>query len=163
MVARRRRSRAKAEALVQEFEASGVTRQAFCADRGLSVAALDKYRKRHGHRRVGSAGRLVAVEGMTDVSVGKIGRALSVELGNGRRIEVGSGFDAATLKRLLTGGPAGSARSECSHGAAAQADHREESGLGPDLRHTEMASFRALELGFNLAQQTNQGLSAAYD
>ena len=46
MVGRRRRSRAETEALVQEFEASGMTRQVFCAGRGLSVAALDKYRKR---------------------------------------------------------------------------------------------------------------------
>lgn len=32
-----------------------------------------------------------------------------------------------------------------------------------DPRHTQMASFRAIEQGFNLARQTNQGLSAAYD
>lgn len=32
-----------------------------------------------------------------------------------------------------------------------------------DPRHTEMAGFRAIEQGFNLARQTNQGLSAAYD
>ena len=44
----------------------------------------------------------MAVEVMPEGSLGKIGRALCVELVNGRRIEVGSGFDAATLKRLLT-------------------------------------------------------------
>jgi hypothetical protein len=38
-VVRRRRSRAKAEALVAEFEASGLRREAFCRQRGLSVAA----------------------------------------------------------------------------------------------------------------------------
>jgi apolipoprotein N-acyltransferase len=32
-----------------------------------------------------------------------------------------------------------------------------------DPRHTEMASFRAIEQGFNLVRQTNRGLSAAYD
>ena len=32
-----------------------------------------------------------------------------------------------------------------------------------DPRHTEMASFRAIEQGFNLARQTHDGLSAAYD
>jgi hypothetical protein len=31
----------------------------------------------------------------------KIGTALCVELANGRRIGVGSGFDAATLERLF--------------------------------------------------------------
>ena len=102
VVARRRRSRAEAEALVREFEASGMTRQVFCASRALSVEALDKYRRRHGHGTSKSEGRLVAVEVMPEGSLGKIGRALCVELVNGRRIEVGSGFDAATLKRLLT-------------------------------------------------------------
>ena len=32
-----------------------------------------------------------------------------------------------------------------------------------DPRHTQMASFRAIEEGFNLARQTNLGLSAVYD
>ena len=32
-----------------------------------------------------------------------------------------------------------------------------------DPRHTQMASFRAIEEGFNLARQTNMGLSAVYD
>jgi hypothetical protein len=43
---RRRRSRVEAERLVLEFERSGLTRRAFCVHHGLSVAALDKYRKR---------------------------------------------------------------------------------------------------------------------
>jgi Bacterial regulatory proteins, tetR family len=32
-----------------------------------------------------------------------------------------------------------------------------------DPWHTQMASFRAIEQGFNLVRQTNQGLSAAFD
>jgi apolipoprotein N-acyltransferase len=32
-----------------------------------------------------------------------------------------------------------------------------------DPRHTQMADFRAIEEGFNLARQTNKGLSAVYD
>jgi len=43
---RRRLSREEAERLVRENEASGLTRQVFCAGRGLSVAALDRYRRR---------------------------------------------------------------------------------------------------------------------
>lgn len=102
---RRRRSRAEAEELVREFEASGLTRQAFCTGRGLSVTTLDKYRRRVGAATRGtarSAGRLVAVEVMPGVSASKLSSVLCVELANGRRIEVGSGFDAATLKRLLS-------------------------------------------------------------
>jgi hypothetical protein len=45
---RRHRSRVEAERLVVEFEQSGLTRQAFCAQHGLSVGTLDRYRE---HRR----------------------------------------------------------------------------------------------------------------
>jgi transposase-like protein len=46
VVVRRRRSREAAERLVLEFAQSGLTRRDFCARHGLSVAALDQYRKR---------------------------------------------------------------------------------------------------------------------
>lgn len=98
---RRRRSRAEAEELVRQFEVSGLTRQAFCAGRGVSVAALDKYRRQHDHPTVQGAGRLVAVEVMADVSASKMVSALWVEMANGRRVGVGSGFDAVVLQRLL--------------------------------------------------------------
>ena len=97
-----RRSRAEAEQLVREYEASGRTRQVFCAERGLRVAALDKYRRRYGQGTTENEGRLVAVEVMPGASANRLGSVLYVELANGRRIEVGSGFDAATLKRLLS-------------------------------------------------------------
>ena len=104
MIVRQRRSRAEAEALVREFEASGLRRQVFCAGRGLSVAALDKYRRQVAAATAGAAsreGRLLAVEVMPSETTSKIRNALCVELANGRRIGVGSGFDAATLERLL--------------------------------------------------------------
>jgi hypothetical protein len=74
----------------------------FCAERGLSVAALDKYRRQYGQGATGNEGRLVAVEVIPGVSASKLSRPLCVELANGRRIEVCSGFDAATLNRLLS-------------------------------------------------------------
>jgi hypothetical protein len=101
---RRRRSRAEAAELVREFEASGLRRHAFCAGRGLSVAALDKYRRHVAaatQGTAGSEGRLVTVEVMPGNSTNKVDTALCVELASGRRIGVGSGFDAATLERLL--------------------------------------------------------------
>jgi hypothetical protein len=100
---RRRRSRAEADQLVREFEASGLTRQAFCGGYGLSVAALDKYRRRDG-RIAGDGSRMVPVEVMGSlVTPAAIegGSALWLELANGCRIAVGSGFDPATLKRLV--------------------------------------------------------------
>ena len=102
LVQRRRRvSREEAKRLVGEYEASGLTRQAFCAGRGLSVAALDKYRRQYGQGTTGKESRLVAVEVIPGNSASKVSTALCVELANGRRIGVGSGFDAATLERLL--------------------------------------------------------------
>ena len=43
---RRRRIRIEVEKLVADYEAGGLTRDGFCQQRGLSVAALDKYRRR---------------------------------------------------------------------------------------------------------------------
>ena len=40
---RKRRSRVEVEKLVAEYEASGLTRDVFCQQRGLSVTVLDKY------------------------------------------------------------------------------------------------------------------------
>ena len=99
---RRGRSRVEAEQLVREYESSGLTRQAFCAGRGLSVAALDKYRRRHCRATQSGKERLVPVEVLSGISSAASGGiALWVELPNGRRIGVGGGFDAAALRRLL--------------------------------------------------------------
>ena len=104
---RRRRSRTEAEVLVADFEASGLKREAFCRQRGLSVGTLDKYRQRvHGGPR-SVAGPMVPVEvvgspagdGSSDADRD---RAIVVESRSGRRIEVRRGFDAGTLERLLT-------------------------------------------------------------
>jgi hypothetical protein len=99
---RRRRSRVEAEQLVREYESSGLSRQAFCISRGLSVTMLDKYRRRHSDATESGAGRLVPVEVLSGISASASrSSALWVELPNGRRIGVGSGFDAAALRRLL--------------------------------------------------------------
>jgi hypothetical protein len=106
-VVRRRRSRADAEALVAEFEASGLMRTEFCRQRGLAVGTLDKYRQRVRGGRQSVAGPMVAVE-IVPSSVREASRdvdgdsAIVVESRSGRRIEVRSGFDAGTLERLLT-------------------------------------------------------------
>jgi hypothetical protein len=106
-VMRRRRSLSEIQALVAEFEASGLKRATFCRQRGVAVGTLDKYRQRvHGGRQ-SEGGSFVPVEVVpsTVQDVHRIaGRdgALVVELRSGRRIEVFRGFDAGTLERLLT-------------------------------------------------------------
>jgi hypothetical protein len=104
---RKRRSRVEVEKLVAEYEASGLTRDGFCQQRGLSVAALDKYRQRVQKWARSSAGSMLPVEvvlstaqGLNCAARGKGG--LVVESRSGRRMEVGRGFDAETLQRLLT-------------------------------------------------------------
>lgn len=105
---RKRRSRIEVEKIVAEFEASGLTRQVFCSQRGLSVAALDKYRRRRHDETPSRPVPMIPVQlcsripeaSNLDAEVG--GALLLVELRGGRRIEVRRGFDAVTLERLLT-------------------------------------------------------------
>lgn len=104
---RRRRSRAEAEALVAEFAASGLKREAFCRQRGLAVGTLDKYRRRGHAGRRSSGGPMLPVEVVWSTAqnpssdIGRDG-VLVVELRGRHRIEVRRGFDAETLERLLT-------------------------------------------------------------
>jgi len=99
VVVRCRRSRAEAEQLVAEYEASGLNQRQFCESRNLCLSTLSRYRKRL--RESGSEGdgsRWVAVDlSCADGS----GSGLSVVMGRGRRIEVGRGFDTSTLVELM--------------------------------------------------------------
>jgi hypothetical protein len=106
-VVHRRRSLVEVQALVAEFEASGLMRAAFCQQRGLAVGTLDKYRQRVQGGRHSGGRPFVPVEVVSSIAQdvnGVAGRdgALVVELRSGRRIEVCRGFDAGTLERLLT-------------------------------------------------------------
>ena len=100
----RRRSIAEAMSLVAEYEASGMSRRAFCSSHGLALATLDLYRKRAREGAAQSDGaaaqRLVAVE-IERGSESAQSSALTVVLRNGRRIEVGGAFDAGLLSELL--------------------------------------------------------------
>jgi hypothetical protein len=103
----RRRSRAEAAQLVAEYETSGLTRKAFCSRRGVSVAALDKYRRLYRQPTARAAKRLLPVELLHDNSAVTASgdepcSHLWLEFTNGRRIAVGRGFDAPTLERLVS-------------------------------------------------------------
>ena len=97
---RRRRSRAQAEQLVAEYEASGIGQEEFCRQHGLALSTLARYRKwRQERGEAVGPGRWVAVELAGSPQAGASG--LAVVLAGGRRIEVGRGFDARTLEQLL--------------------------------------------------------------
>lgn len=99
----RRRSRAEVEALVAEYGASGLSRKAFCAGRGLAVATLDLYRRRVRQDSVGP--RLLAVElrpnRESNAGTAAASSGMAVVLANGRRIEIGMRVDAAWLAELI--------------------------------------------------------------
>jgi hypothetical protein len=100
---RRRRSRAEAEQLVAEYEASGLSQVEFCRNQKLSLATLARYRKWRAQSEVMPGNRWLAVEvsAARPALEGGTGSGLSVALPGGRRIEVGRGFDAPTLVQLL--------------------------------------------------------------
>jgi hypothetical protein len=99
---RRRRGRAEVERLVAEFEASGLSRTAFCQERGLSLSTLARYRRRlpQANSEAAGAKRWLAVE-VAGSTVGGDVSGLAVLLAGGRRIEIRRGFDAGTLRQLV--------------------------------------------------------------
>ena len=103
----KRRSWVEVERLVAEYEASGLTRDGFCQQRGLSVVTLDKYRQRVQKWMRSGAGSMLPVEVVLSTGQGSScavrgDGVLVVESRSGRRIEVGRGFDVETLQRLLS-------------------------------------------------------------
>jgi hypothetical protein len=102
---RKRRSRVEVEQLVAEYHASGLTRDSFCQQHDVSVAALDKYRQRVLKWARQGAGPMLPVEVIPSTAEGSScargSSALVVQSGSGHGIEVGRGFDGETLHRLL--------------------------------------------------------------
>ena len=99
-----RRSRAEVDQLVAEYEASGLTRQEFCARHGLALATLDRYRKRRQQRRESSSAdsRFIRVElAGAKQATSHSSSDLIVLLSNARQIEVKRGFDADMLAQLV--------------------------------------------------------------
>src|ERR1035437_8659258 len=95
---RGRRSRGEADRLVLDFEQSGLTRRAFCHQRGIALHTLASYRSQRRSRESASSGSIVPVE------LGEPSRAVSATaapgrawlaggLNGGRRSEVEEGVD----------------------------------------------------------------------
>jgi hypothetical protein len=97
---RQHRSRAEADQVAAEYEASGLGREAFCKQRDVRLKTLDRYVARYRKQKAdgGEAQRWVAVE---VAGRNGCGGELSVLLSHGRRIEVKRGFDAGTLRQLV--------------------------------------------------------------
>ena len=99
----RPRSRAEADALAVEYEASGLSRQEFCQQRQVAFKTLARYlaqrRKGSGGRPPAGSSRLVRVQ----VEPPRVaGSEITVILAGGRRIAVRAGFDVDLLRQLIT-------------------------------------------------------------
>jgi hypothetical protein len=96
----KRRSRAEAEQIVAEYQASGLTQREYCDRHRISLKSLSRYLTLH--RRAAKSERReqrwVKVE-VDAPSAEKTG--LLVVVGNDRRIEIRSGFEGATLRELV--------------------------------------------------------------
>jgi hypothetical protein len=85
--------------LAAEYEASGLSREAFCQQKDMPVKTLARYVTRYRKQEAGGEQqRWIAVE-----VAGQPGHGgeLSVLLSGGRRIEVKRGFDVGTLRQLV--------------------------------------------------------------
>ena len=91
------------------YQASGLGRSEFCRRHGLALSTLNRHLKKQQQqepRGDGGVGRgpLVEVElaaAVSPVCPGDQPGALTVLLSNGRKVEVGGGFDDETLRRLV--------------------------------------------------------------
>jgi hypothetical protein len=98
---RKHRSRAEADQIAAEYEASGLSQAEFCQERGLALKTLARYlarfRRQSAQGGEATSQRFVAVE----VAGPRSGSELTVLLSGGHRIEVKRGFDTLTLRQLV--------------------------------------------------------------
>ena len=97
---RRHRSRAEAEHLAAEYEASGLTREEFCQQKDVPLKTLCRYVTRYRKQKAEGDRPQRFVEAEVAGHTG-CGGELAVLLSSGRRIEVRRGFDAGTLRQLV--------------------------------------------------------------
>jgi transposase-like protein len=99
---KQRRTSAEVKQIVARFASSGLTKVEFCRRQHISSGTLYRHLQQ-GKATTTAATKagLIAVE-VIDSRLERDGDSgLSVVLPRGRRIEVGAGFDGATLQRLL--------------------------------------------------------------
>jgi transposase-like protein len=85
--------RSEMRRVVEEFAASGLTRRAFCSQRGIALTTFDYWR-----RQLRSTPRLVKVEVARPEEAAQ---TLTLRLANGRSIEKLWRFDEEELARLI--------------------------------------------------------------
>ncbi|MGD0942343.1 MAG: hypothetical protein ABR905_21830 [Terracidiphilus sp.] len=106
-----RRSRQEIARLAALYLKSGMGRSEFCCSHGLALSTLARHlKKQSGEQQSNGSSmagdrRLIAVEPAAmpaSAATEKQRSPLTVLLSNGRKVEVGSGFDAETLADLVS-------------------------------------------------------------
>lgn len=90
----RRRTNKEIEELLEQYQASGLTRTAYCQQVGIALSTLGRYLRRR------SGGRLVRVK-LKGAPTSEPDRGFVLVLNNGRRIESGWRFGEMELERLI--------------------------------------------------------------
>ena len=98
---------------MSSYSQSGLSRSQFCRQHGLSLPTLNRYCQHARHRDVLRSASMGRSSGAVELPLARVEFVekpakhadqhdpLLVELAGGRRIAVSSGFDAATLTRLI--------------------------------------------------------------
>ena len=105
-----RRGRAEIARVAGLYRSSGLGRSAFCRRYGMALSTLNRHltkqQQHEEHHDADGVGRSPLVEVELAAAVSPIGTgdqpgSLTVLLSNGRRVEIGDGFNDETLLRLV--------------------------------------------------------------
>lgn len=96
-----RRSRAEADRLVSEYEASGLSRREFCKQRSLSLNTLNRYCGRRRASAEAGGGNWLEVELRAAGTGANSDSGVCLQVAGNRRIEIARSFDADTLERVV--------------------------------------------------------------
>jgi hypothetical protein len=106
----RRRGGAEIARLASSYRGSGLRRSEFCRRHGLALSTLNRYLRKQFEEEAGRGSDVVGRSPLVEVKLAEVVNpvcnvdrpvSLRVLLSNGRRVEVGDGFDDQTLGRLV--------------------------------------------------------------
>jgi DNA-binding transcriptional ArsR family regulator len=105
-----RRGRAEIARLARSYRASGLGRSEFCRHHGLALSTLSRHLRKQFEEEARRDSDVVGRSPLVEVKVAEVVNpvcdvdrvaSLNVLLSNGRRVEIGDGFDEQTLRRLV--------------------------------------------------------------
>ena len=105
-----RRGRAEVAQLAKSYRASGLSRSEFCRQYGLALSTLGRHLRKQLAEEARRNSEMVGRTSLVEVKLTQVVdpvcdldrvASLKVLFSNGRRVEIGDGFDEQTLRRLV--------------------------------------------------------------